>query len=290
MIRWPDLARWRGPTPNRGPAMREYRGVVIHIAEGYFEGTISWQMGPDNNVSSHFLGGRVEGERAQIVDLAEAAWTQKDGNGHWLSIEFAGFTKGHPLHKPGWEKLSPAQIEFAAQVLARAHRVFGVPLQLAGSPAGKGLGYHSMGAEHGYTWGHPDCPGEPIKAQLPAILARAIEITNGVEPPMSVLVREKGKPAVFIADGITRRWVKTPDELAAIKATPGLVASTTVREVPSLDPYGLDVATLQAPPATVTMTEADRTAIAEQMAALVKTAVDAIPQTTADLVHEDLAD
>lgn len=179
---WSDIATWRGPTPNQGPAMNQYRGLVVHIASGFYEGTISWQKNPDADVSSHFVTGRADNlPLAQCVDTDVAAWTQRDGNGEWLSIECEGFATGDPLHDdyPGWERLTDHQMDQIALVLARAATEYGVPLQLADHPNGRGLGYHSMGAENGYNWGHSSCPGEPIKAQLPEILRRAQSIGDG---------------------------------------------------------------------------------------------------------------
>lgn len=190
MARWSDLATWRGPSTNSGDgdgtpleaadAVDAVRGLIVHIAEGFFEGTISWQKNPDANTSSHFIAGRAGG-RAQMVDTHDRAWTQSAGNSRWLSVECEGFTLGHPLHRPDWHELTGLQIEFIAALFARIHVVFGVPLQLTSHPDQPGLGYHSMGAEQGFNWGHSDCPGEPIKAQLPAILARAQQIVNGDE-------------------------------------------------------------------------------------------------------------
>lgn len=178
MARWSDLAVWRGPTVNQSGPMQEHRGLVIHIAAGYYEGTISWQKNADANVSSHFVlagprdakWGIPDGKLAQVVDTDVTAWTQILGNGHWLSVECSGFVG---------DRLSAAQVESVAQLLARGHREYGIPLQLATSPAGRGLGHHSMGAESGINWGHSACPGEPIKAQKAQILARAIEIVGG---------------------------------------------------------------------------------------------------------------
>jgi len=177
MARWSDLATWRDPTVTHGCRMVEQRGVVVHITEGWFEGTISWQRNPSSRVSSHFVVGRG-GQVAQVVDTDVTAWTQRAGNGRWLSIEFEGFTRGHRLNPGGWERLSSAQVEAAAQILARAHRAYGVPLQLANSPSGRGLGYHSMGAP---AWGHSQCPGPDIIAQRAAIVARAQQIVRGVQ-------------------------------------------------------------------------------------------------------------
>ncbi|MBB5873249.1 hypothetical protein F4553_006683 [Allocatelliglobosispora scoriae] len=63
---------------------------------------------------------------------------------------------------------------------------------------------------------------------------------------MSVLVRKTGEIKVFLADGITRRWVASPAELAAIRAaaTAGhliLAAGGRVQDVASLDPYGREL-------------------------------------------------
>lgn len=180
MARWSDLAQWRGPTSNQGGSMVEVRGVVLHIAEGSYEGTISWQKNPSSDVSSHFVKGKVDGEEAQIVDTDTTAWTQAAGNGHWLSIENAGFVP---------DKLTASQVEFAAQVLARAHKVYGVPLQVTGDPNGRGLGHHSMGAP---AWGHSACPGTNIINQKPAIVARAKDIVEGDDMPTGLIGLSKG--------------------------------------------------------------------------------------------------
>lgn len=186
MALWSDLAAWHGPTPNRNTGKQvEVRGVVIHIADGFYGGTIEWQKNPAAEVSSHFIVGRT-GTIAQMVDTADKAWTQRSGNGHWISIEFEGFSTSAALHKthPGWERLDPRQIESAAKLFARVCRTYGVPVQNCTSPSGKGLGHHSMGAESGVDWGHSACPGAPIKAQKEAILARTREILNPVVTPV----------------------------------------------------------------------------------------------------------
>jgi len=175
MSRWKDLAAWKG-TSHHGGVLGEHRGLVVHIAEGYYEGTIAWQQ-CDNAVSSHFIVDR-DGTCAQMVDTDQQAWTQRVGNHAWLSVECAGFStrsQYHPAH-PGWERLTDLQIRKIAHLLAKAHADYGVPVQIATSPAGRGLGHHSMG---GPSWGHLDCPGDPIIAQKPAIVARALQIIGG---------------------------------------------------------------------------------------------------------------
>jgi hypothetical protein len=198
MGRWTEIAEWRGPTLNEGDGdgrpnesedrSVEQRGVVLHIADGYYDGTIAWQRNDASDVSSQFVvagardvaRGVPDGKAAQVVDTDIRAWTQRDGNGHWLSIECSGFSG---------DALSAAQIETCARILAKGHQVYGYPLQLATSPTGRGLGHHSMGTNGrsvptdtwtGASWGHEQCPGPRIVAQKPLILARAIRIVNGV--------------------------------------------------------------------------------------------------------------
>jgi hypothetical protein len=194
MARWTDLATWVGPTINEGDGdgrpgetddrLTEVRGLVLHIASGFYQGTIAWQRNASADVSSHFIVAR-DGRCAQMVDTDDRAWTQRSGNSRWLSVELEGFAIGDKLHAkhPGWERLTDAQIEACARFLARIHRVYGVPLQLATSPSGRGLGHHSMGYESGIDWGHRLCPGEPIKAQKPQILARAVALAGGAPDP-----------------------------------------------------------------------------------------------------------
>lgn len=156
--------------------MLEQRGMVIHIAEGFYEGTISWQKNPESDVSSHFvIGGRddpdpLNGDIAQLVDTDVTAWTQRAGNGHWVSAECSGFTP---------HGLTSAQIESLAQLYARGMKVYEWPATIATNPSERGLGHHSMGCA--YDWGHCDCPGPAIIAQKPQILARAVEISTGVD-------------------------------------------------------------------------------------------------------------
>jgi hypothetical protein len=184
MARWTDIATWVGATSarNAGGMSNPPRGLVLHIASGFYDGTISWQKrdSGSDRTSSHFIVGR-DGRCAQMVDTADASWAQKSGNGTWLSIELEGFAPDDGLHAshPGWETATAAQVEVCARLLARAHAVYGVPLQLATSPSGRGLGHHSMGAESGVDWGHSACPGTAIKNQKPAILARAQQLTDG---------------------------------------------------------------------------------------------------------------
>ena len=241
MARWTDVAQWRGPTTNQGPAMGEQRGMVLHIAAGYYEGTISWQKNPNSRVSSHFVvagprdarWGVPDGKIAQVVDTDIAAWTQRDGNGEWMSIEFSGFVG---------DSLSPAQVESAALLFSRGHLVYGYPLQLATSPSGRGLGHHSMGAESGANWGHSECPGSPIKNQKPAILARAIEIAGGdmalTQADLDAIGRRVWSWDTGSPGGVQEAWAMLESTNAAARA-----ANTKLDQPP---PVTVDAAALAA--------------------------------------------
>jgi peptidoglycan hydrolase-like protein with peptidoglycan-binding domain len=165
-------ATWRPIRVNHTPnGQQAVRGVVIHIMDGSLAGTDSWFRNPKAQASAHFGTGK-HGQLYQWVSTKDRAWAQANGNRTWLSIENEG---------RGGEALTRQQIERCAQVLAWAHRIYGVPLQVATSPGGRGLGHHSMG---GPSWGHGACPGSRIIRQKPAIVARARQLV-GVRTPVA---------------------------------------------------------------------------------------------------------
>lgn len=172
MARWTDLAPRQEHTQNQTErGMLEYRGVVVHIAQGTYEGTIAWQKNTSADVSSHFIVSKT-GAICQMVDTADAAWTQVNGNGHWISVENEGYS-GTPL--------TDAQVKANAEIFARVCSTYGVPLQVTSSTSGRGLGHHAMG---GAAWGnHPDCPGSPIinQKQLIVDLAKGEDMATPKE-------------------------------------------------------------------------------------------------------------
>lgn len=164
-------ATFIGPTPNKTTdGQAEVRGLVLHIQQGTEAGSEAWFKNPAAQASAHFLNPKKGGLR-QLVDTKDRAWAQASGNSHWVSIENEGFVP---------DKLTDSQVENAAEVLAWLHKTYDVPLQSTDDPNGRGLGWHGMG---GSAWGgHVGCPGDSIKAQRAAIIARAKEITGGSTP------------------------------------------------------------------------------------------------------------
>ena len=165
-------AQWIGPTPNETAGGQEdVHGLVLHIQEGTEEGSEAWFRNPEAQASAHFLNPKSGGLR-QLVDTADRAWAEVAGNRHWLSVENEGYSG---------EELTDSQVENVAQLFAWVHTTYGTPVQSSDDPNGQGLGWHGMG---GSAWGgHYDCPGDPIKAQRPRILARVNEILGGGAAP-----------------------------------------------------------------------------------------------------------
>ncbi|HZV81205.1 MAG TPA: peptidoglycan recognition family protein [Geobacteraceae bacterium] len=216
---WQDIATWEGPTPNQGGQMVEHRGVVLHIAEGSYRGTVAWCMNPGSNTSAHFVVSK-DGEITQLIDTDTQSWCQVEGNSSWISIE----NEGH-----GGEALTLPQMQACARILAKTHEVYGIPMQLADSPSGRGLGYHGMG---GGSWGgHDQCPGDEIIAQRPTIIQMAGEgtagtITSSTGDKMGSLMRFSSRPEVFLTDCVTARWVTSESEIHDLRA---LAAEGTIQ-------------------------------------------------------------
>jgi hypothetical protein len=102
---------------------------------------------------------------------------------------------------------------------------------------------------------------------LAAYLARGGRLIGMEGETMSVLVRKKGELKVWLADGILRRWVESPTELAAIQAAGkagrlSIASGGAIVDVVDLDAYGQDIAELGTAP--------DLDALAVKLAALLK--------------------
>lgn len=198
MSRYPG-ATWRGPVPNVGGAMTDHRLFVVHIQDGSEAGTDAWIHNPAAQVSAHF-GNPKTGGPDQWVDTGQVAWAEAAYNGVGISIE----NEGH-----SGESLTASQVENAAQILAWAHGVHGVKLQVTDDPGGEGvIGHGLLGAAGG---GHYDCPGPPILAQRQAIVNRAARIVAAASVPTHTVTARRendmhadlqlGKAVVFTNPG-----------------------------------------------------------------------------------------
>ncbi|MFZ3556481.1 MULTISPECIES: N-acetylmuramoyl-L-alanine amidase [unclassified Streptomyces] len=248
-------------------------GVVVHIMAGTLAGTDSWFRNSRAQASSHFGTGKT-GALYQWVDTADRAWAQAGGNSSWLSVENEG---------QGGDKLTDAQMNCVAEVLAWAHKVYDVPLQVANSPSGKGLGYHAMG---GSAWGgHTSCPGPKIVAQLPEIVARARRLVAGQsieEDPLAGMTKKDIFEAVWNTDA-----VPAPETSSTIKKNPTWQAVSVLTDISNR--VRATEATVKAQAATIkTMAEAlAKQDSAVDVDALVQRITSAIESVT---VHLDVDD
>lgn len=224
-------------SPNRSTdTMSDHRGVVLHIAEGYFEGTISWQMNPDQKLSdgtpyntcSTWIVGQDEGEIAQMVDSDEIAWCQRSGSRTWLSIELSGYTT-QAYVPTDWQRRA------CAELFVWSHKRYGHPLTIADTDADRGLGHHSMDREWaGVEWGHEQCPGQYVIAAKPDILRIAQAINNGEDVDMPLTDAEIEKVAnrtvakLLGADSVP--WTDTRDYSVGGAINDGALAARNVNE------------------------------------------------------------
>jgi hypothetical protein len=156
-------AKWRPISVNFTKGGNQPKLMVVHIMEGTLAGTDSWFHNPASDVSAHFGVGK-DGTIYQWVDTNDQAWHACAANDHSIGVENEGSSG---------DKLTAAQILSNARILRWAHRKHPLlNLWLNIRPeTGSGLSYHGLG---GVAWcNHPQCPGDPIVAQLPAILEKA---------------------------------------------------------------------------------------------------------------------
>lgn len=158
--------------PTEGVPVNHWKGgitprlYVVHIMQGYMQGTYETFLNPYNQVSSHFAIGNgtegvADGEIWQFVRVTDTAWHNANGNPYSIGVESAGFS-GNPL--------TDAQVESHARLFEWAHDLYpAIAYWRNLRPfTGRGLSWHGLG---GQDWGnHPDCPGAPIVTQLPLIL------------------------------------------------------------------------------------------------------------------------
>jgi N-acetylmuramoyl-L-alanine amidase-like protein len=153
----PTLA-WR-ESPNRytragrPDKVKPLRMVVVHTAEGGYEGTVSWLCNPDSEASSHLVLNEDGSRATQLVRYGDRAWTQSAFNPYAISIEMAGSLSTrwrHPVQ--AWK-----QLRSLARIVAFLLKEFKLPLHaLTNSERWSGKGYirHGRLAPEG---GHPFC-------------------------------------------------------------------------------------------------------------------------------------
>lgn len=224
MARMPQ-AEWLGEH-SPGRPMERYDIVCVHTIVGF---------APAHQ--AHFSTWK-NGKIGQSRDTKFRSAANLNGNHRVISIENEDAAQDVPL--------SDAQVEACAQILAWAHKTHGVPLQLCpdSRPGSRGLAYHRQGIDGnfggmrfpgrvagGEVWSESFgkiCPRDVRIAQLPAILARAKEIVNGDDMPLSDEDLKKIRAAVRLemaevaaavwGHQLPNRATDDPDDTAAAGA------------------------------------------------------------------------
>ncbi len=211
MLTYPGAA-YKPLGPQTEPRMTGHDIVCLHTMVGYLSSTDAYFRTANGagyqGTESHFgVGGRwgkdgtlgLDGTVWQWQDLAHQADANLDGNPTTISVETAD-NAARPIQP--W---TPLQCEAIAQLLAwlcsreahaecpsswTCHRE-GIPLAVIPDtkPGRRGIGYHRQGCDPwrvngGVKWSGSsgkDCPTEARIAQVPTVIARAIEITNHQE-------------------------------------------------------------------------------------------------------------
>lgn len=187
-MRYPG-ALWRPISRNYGGRRSSTRGVILHVAVSESSSLRGWFNDPRSGASSH-LYVRRDGTLEQYVDMRYTAWTSGSGSATTIGVETQGMGSG---------KWTPQQVEALAQIVAWAHREFGVLLRVMTSSKAseRGVGYHALGVPAtstqktrgisktgGQLWSKAvgkTCPGPERIKQVPEIVARAKQIVAGVK-------------------------------------------------------------------------------------------------------------
>ena len=187
---------WQGEQ-SPGRAMDRYDIVAVHTIVGF---------APAH--AAHFSV-KADGAIIQSRDTRFQSGANLHGNHRVIAIENEDhgprFGKWNTSDGHAVPALTPEQVEANARILAWAHQTHGIPLALCPNslPTSRGLGYHRQGIDgnfiaegykfpgrvpSGEIWTTSPgkvCPGDRRISQRPAILARAVELVNGDDMPLS---------------------------------------------------------------------------------------------------------
>lgn len=159
-------------------------GVVLHVDGGNASSLYStFQANEQPGAPNHGVEATIFVNKSlrweQYRDTTRQADAQFGGNG-WVGSDgrFYGYNSMESQGVCG-ERWTPGMCEEISQFLAWHHTTHGTPLTLCRGPKDRGIGYHSQFPEWNLT--NHACPCKERIAQIPAIITRAIAITNGAD-------------------------------------------------------------------------------------------------------------
>lgn len=96
--------------------------VIIHVAQGYYSGTINWFQYPGSNVSAHYVVKSSDGEITQMVRHKDIAWHAGNWNYNtWsIGIEHEGY-----INDPSW--FTDQMYESSAALTGYICDLYGIP-------------------------------------------------------------------------------------------------------------------------------------------------------------------
>lgn len=158
---------------------RNVQGVVVHIAEGTYEGTVSWFQNPNAKVSAHFVIAK-DGRITQCVDINDVAYANGTSNNSG-SAYYWGKSE-HPLIR--WYKNNANDYTVSIELEGKSTDPKAIEPQQAEALTklvGDILATYGLPASHMHILGHRDI-APTRKATCPHPLF-----------PMDALIREVAK-------------------------------------------------------------------------------------------------
>jgi hypothetical protein len=137
----------------RPDRIKALRLVVIHTAEGGYEGTVSWLCNPSSSASAHYVVNEDGSKITQLVRLKDRAWTQGGFNPEAIGIELAGSLSTRFLRP----RRAYKQMATTARLVAWLLHEFKLPVEHVNNAhrfTGRGHTRHGELAPEG---GHPFC-------------------------------------------------------------------------------------------------------------------------------------
>lgn len=123
------------------------RGVVLHVNDGYYQGTLDF-FHNNGGVGAHFELGFQKGQSTQLVPLNRVCWHAVQANAFSIGVEHAGFGR----NRAEWLQNGEREIRASAQIVSWIlHRY-----NLGPPKRHTNIFFHSDG---GASWGGHACPG-----------------------------------------------------------------------------------------------------------------------------------
>jgi hypothetical protein len=184
-------AAWSPIDVGARPARRKGRGAIAHVAVSESTKLIPGPLSSRGADWTFYLPKQpIDGQHRfwQMIDFDLQCWSSASGNATCPAWESQGGVSD-ANHEPWTDN----QIEAGAIIYAYGMETEGWPAQLMPNSlaASRGLGYHRLGIDPwrvagGEVWSSSRgkiCPGDVKIAQLPTILARAVELFHGSPSP-----------------------------------------------------------------------------------------------------------